>query len=78
VGVRARRVDKYYQDLLAPESNSGNNTEQNSVQSDNNGEGLTTDSVCAPEKWKGQIEKVITSQSYSALVSNSSILCVYN
>ncbi|XP_023904016.1 uncharacterized protein LOC112015812 isoform X1 [Quercus suber] len=57
VGVRARRVDNYYQDLLTQETNSGNNKEQNNVQSDNNGEGFTTDSVCVPEKWKGQIEK---------------------
>ncbi|XP_059456006.1 uncharacterized protein LOC132186181 isoform X2 [Corylus avellana] len=57
VGVRSRRVEKYYQDLLAPESISGNNTEQNSTQLDNSSEGLTTDSVCVPEKWKGQIEK---------------------
>ncbi|KAK4578969.1 hypothetical protein RGQ29_028865 [Quercus rubra] len=57
VGVRARRVDNYYQDLLTQETNSGNNKEQNNVQSDNNGEVFTTDSVCVPEKWKGQIEK---------------------
>ncbi|PQQ17418.1 TBC1 domain family member 8B [Prunus yedoensis var. nudiflora] len=37
VGVKARRVDNYYKDLLASETNA--------------------DSVCAPEKWKGQIEK---------------------
>lgn len=83
VGVRARRVDNYYQDLLTQETNSGNNKEQNNVPSDNNGEGFTTDSVCMPEKWKGQIEKVITSNSYSTLVFNSFIswiylLCVYN
>lgn len=57
VGVRSRRVENYYQDLLTSESNSGNKTEQNSTQLDNNNEELTTDSVCVPEKWKGQIEK---------------------
>lgn len=57
VGVQSRRVEKYYQNLLSPESNSGNKTEQNSTQLVNNSEGLTADSVCVPEKWKGQIEK---------------------
>ncbi|XWS75079.1 hypothetical protein CRYUN_Cryun01aG0054300 [Craigia yunnanensis] len=55
VGVRTRRVDNYYQDLLANETNSGNNTEQQSFQSDC--KGSTTESICGPEKWKGQIEK---------------------
>ncbi|XP_044508671.1 TBC1 domain family member 9B-like isoform X2 [Mangifera indica] len=57
VGVRARRVEKYYQDLLASETKSGNNTEENSSLSDSDSKSLTTDSVCMPEKWKGQIEK---------------------
>ncbi|OMO69455.1 hypothetical protein CCACVL1_19496 [Corchorus capsularis] len=55
VGVKTRRVDKYYQDLLANETNSGNNTEQQSLLSDS--KGPTTDSIGGPEKWKGQIEK---------------------
>ncbi|KAF9676749.1 hypothetical protein SADUNF_Sadunf08G0035300 [Salix dunnii] len=54
VGVRTRRVEKYYQDLLASETNSGNHVDQ---QSDSNTKGSTADSVCVPEKWKGQIEK---------------------
>lgn len=58
VGVRARRVDKYYQDLLSSERNFGNNMEQHSSQSDNDSKSSTKDSVCLPEKWKGQIEKV--------------------
>ncbi|KAG7998714.1 hypothetical protein I3843_01G270600 [Carya illinoinensis] len=57
VGVKSRRVKQYYQDLLAPESNSGNHTDHNSKQIDSNSEGLTTDSVFVSEKWKGQIEK---------------------
>ncbi|KAG6728489.1 hypothetical protein I3842_02G175500 [Carya illinoinensis] len=56
-GVKSRHVEKYYQDLLAPESYSGNSTEHNGKRLDNNSEGLTTDAVCIPEKWKGQIEK---------------------
>ncbi|GKV28567.1 hypothetical protein SLEP1_g37595 [Rubroshorea leprosula] len=55
VGVKARQMEKYYQDLLASESNCGNNIEQRSSQSDN--KGSSKESVCGPEKWKGQIEK---------------------
>ncbi|XP_022745809.1 ecotropic viral integration site 5 protein homolog [Durio zibethinus] len=55
VGVRTRRVENYYQDLLANEIKSGNNSEQQSFQS--NCKGSTTESICGPEKWKGQIEK---------------------
>ncbi|KAK8555057.1 hypothetical protein V6N13_103787 [Hibiscus sabdariffa] len=55
VGVRARRVENYYKDLLANETNSGNNTEKQSLQYDS--KGSTTEPVCGPEKWKGQIEK---------------------
>ncbi|XWS66099.1 hypothetical protein CRYUN_Cryun05aG0171400 [Craigia yunnanensis] len=55
VGVRTRRVENYYQYLLANEINSGNNTDQKSFQSDS--KGSTTESICGPEKWKGQIEK---------------------
>ncbi|MBA0602012.1 hypothetical protein Gorai_002209, partial [Gossypium raimondii] len=55
VGVRRRRVENYYQNLLANETNSGDNTNQKSYQSD--GKGSATRSACGPEKWKGQIEK---------------------
>ncbi|GMI87054.1 hypothetical protein like AT3G55020 [Hibiscus trionum] len=55
VGVRVRRVENYYKDLLANETNHGNNSEKQSLQSDN--KGSTTEPVCGPEKWKGQIEK---------------------
>ncbi|XP_024462176.1 uncharacterized protein LOC7457898 isoform X2 [Populus trichocarpa] len=54
VGARTRRVEKYYQDLLASETNSGNHVDQ---QSDSDTKGSTADTVCVPEKWKGQIEK---------------------
>ncbi|CAL8124846.1 unnamed protein product [Prunus armeniaca] len=57
VGVKARRVDNYYKDLLASETNAGNNVELNNLDSDRNSKLSATDSVCAPEKWKGQIEK---------------------
>lgn len=46
VGVRARRVDKYYHDLLAPDANlEGKKAELEELNHD--------------FKWKGQIEKVV-------------------
>ncbi|XAR56119.1 hypothetical protein NMG60_11036458 [Bertholletia excelsa] len=57
VGVRARRVDKYYQELLGEESNSGNSVEEQFLRSDNSFKGSNTDAGSIPEKWKGQIEK---------------------
>ncbi|KAK3034432.1 hypothetical protein RJ639_034669 [Escallonia herrerae] len=50
VGVRTRRVDKYYQHLLAQNANTGDTAEDQSLVSDNK-------SISLPEKWKGQIEK---------------------
>ena len=50
-------MEKYYHDLLASETKSGNHADQ---QSDSNTKGSTTDTVCVQEKWKGQIEKVMT------------------
>lgn len=57
VGARARRVEKYYQDLLGEEIYSSDCMEQHSFKSDNSVEGSNTDSMSVPEKWKGQIEK---------------------
>ncbi|XP_060186095.1 uncharacterized protein LOC132615509 isoform X3 [Lycium barbarum] len=59
VGVRARRVETYYQDLLALGTKSGNNTELKSVESEDYGSSANAsiDSACIPEKWRGQIEK---------------------
>ncbi|MCD9561280.1 hypothetical protein HAX54_020310 [Datura stramonium] len=59
VGVRARRVETYYQDLLALGTRSGNYTKLKSVESEDYGSSVnaSTDSVCIPEKWRGQIEK---------------------
>lgn len=58
VGVKARRVEKYYQDLLASENDFERKTDQQSMQSADNDEKPTADPLCVPEKWKGQIEKV--------------------
>ncbi|KAG4398188.1 hypothetical protein AAZX31_10G279500 [Glycine max] len=60
VGVKARRVEKYYQDLLSSESDSEVKTDQQSMEStDSNGK-TGADFGHMPEKWKGvkgQIEK---------------------
>ncbi|KAL2323849.1 hypothetical protein Fmac_022907 [Flemingia macrophylla] len=57
VGVKARRVEKYYQDLLSSESDYEIKTDQQNMQStDSNGK-TGEDFVRVPEKWKGQIEK---------------------
>ncbi|XP_038993103.1 EVI5-like protein isoform X2 [Hibiscus syriacus] len=55
VGVRTHRVENYYQDLLANETNTANNTDQKSFQSYS--KDSTTKSISGHEKWKGQIEK---------------------
>ncbi|PIN16725.1 Ypt/Rab GTPase activating protein [Handroanthus impetiginosus] len=53
VSVKARRVEKYYQNLLAPDTNvEGENTEPQE-----RSHGSNLESVGIPEKWKGQIEK---------------------
>ncbi|PIA38765.1 hypothetical protein AQUCO_02700163v1 [Aquilegia coerulea] len=53
VGVKARRVESYYHDLLAPEANVGDDKHHDKSLSDN-----TNDKASIkPEKWKGQIEK---------------------
>ncbi|TQE03779.1 hypothetical protein C1H46_010586 [Malus baccata] len=57
VGVKARRVDNYYQDLLASETNAGSDVEKHSSELDSNSKLSTTDPASVPEKWKGQIEK---------------------
>lgn len=57
MGAKARRGETYYQDLLARDA---------SVIKDNESDGplshniSSTGHACPPEKWKGQIEKVIT------------------
>ncbi|XP_048139811.1 ecotropic viral integration site 5 ortholog-like isoform X2 [Rhodamnia argentea] len=57
VGVKTRRVQNYYQDLLKPPSNAEITDEEQMVQSDKDSKASNADSVNIPEKWKGQIEK---------------------
>lgn len=60
VGVKARRVETYYQDLLALGTKPGNNAEDKSTVSKGNGSCVdpSIDTACLPENWRGQIEKV--------------------
>ncbi|CAN8287195.1 unnamed protein product [Cochlearia groenlandica] len=55
VGVKKRRVENYYQNLLAAD-NLGNDTDQEHMQHAVE-KGSSTDPLSAVEKWKGQIEK---------------------
>ncbi|CAN4106946.1 unnamed protein product [Withania somnifera] len=59
VGVKARRVETYYQDMLALGSKPGNNAEDKSTVSKGNGNCVdpSIDTACLPENWRGQIEK---------------------
>lgn len=73
MGVRTRRVEKYYQDLLAPDTNSGDIAEHQRSELDSNAlVSITEESACVPEKWKGQIEKVITYSKIKLLFNNFS------
>ncbi|KAH6801666.1 Ypt/Rab-GAP domain of gyp1p superfamily protein [Perilla frutescens var. frutescens] len=53
VGVRARRVENYYQKLLASDTN----IETKSGQLEDKNNESNVDNVVIPEKWRGQIEK---------------------
>lgn len=55
VGARTRRVERYYQNLLAPEGDASDSQVQD--KSGNGSKGPNGDRVGVPEKWKRQIEK---------------------
>ncbi|MED6220102.1 hypothetical protein PIB30_041650 [Stylosanthes scabra] len=57
VGAKARRVEKYYQHLLALENESESKVDQQSTHSAEDNGKTSTDCIRVPEKWKGQIEK---------------------
>ncbi|KAL5712542.1 hypothetical protein ACHQM5_014704 [Ranunculus cassubicifolius] len=57
VGVRTRRVERYYQDLLAREVNVSDAKQSDSSLSDDTSKKSSMQHGCAPEKWKGPIEK---------------------
>ncbi|XP_043724214.1 TBC1 domain family member 9-like isoform X2 [Telopea speciosissima] len=56
VSAKARRMDGYYQDLLAIESNAQSEKDNLSASNDTS-KGSNLGHRCANEKWKGQIEK---------------------
>ncbi|KAE9611618.1 hypothetical protein Lal_00011497 [Lupinus albus] len=58
VGIKARHVENYYQNLLASENDSERKMDQQSMQQSTDDNGKTTaDPVFVSEKWRGQIEK---------------------
>lgn len=58
VGVKARHVEMYYQDLLASNGDSEIKINHQSSQLDDSDGKTNADFIHVPEKWKGQIEKV--------------------
>ncbi|KAI3758014.1 hypothetical protein L6452_05560 [Arctium lappa] len=56
VGVKARHIENYYQNLLDPDTNN-DKTMEHQIQADEASKTSTAESLCMPEKWKGQIEK---------------------
>ena len=59
MGVKARRIENYYQKLLDPDTKNDNSMEQQ-IEAEEASKTSSVESLCIPEKWKGQIEKVIT------------------
>ncbi|XP_071910453.1 uncharacterized protein [Coffea arabica] len=60
VGVRTRRVERYYQDLLAPETDAGKDRDGDKSQSLEDRKGPNENSVHVPESLRKQIEKDLT------------------
>lgn len=59
VGVRARRLERYYLDLLDPESDTGGGQEHDGSSLAEENKRWSKESVHLPEKLRKQIEKVI-------------------
>lgn len=59
VGVRTRRVESYYQDLLATECDASDGKEHDQLSSGDNRKQDTMEKCNVPDKWKKQIEKVV-------------------
>jgi hypothetical protein len=64
VGVKERRVEKYYQDLLASNGDSKIKSNHQNTQLDDNDGKTNGEFIPVPEKWKGQIEKVLTCDTH--------------
>lgn len=61
VGVKARHIKNYYQNLLLPDNKNDSSVDHQVSEVDEESKKSIIDSVDVPEKWKGQIEKVFTS-----------------
>ncbi|CAJ2631128.1 unnamed protein product [Trifolium pratense] len=57
VGVKERRIEKYYQDLLASNGDCKIKTNHQNTQLDDSDGKTNGEFIHVPEKWKGQIEK---------------------
>ncbi|KAL7614466.1 uncharacterized protein LOC111888306 [Lactuca sativa] len=57
VGVKARHIKNYYQNLLLSDTKNDNNVDQQIQEVDEASKDSKNDSMNAPEKWKLQIEK---------------------
>lgn len=69
VGVRTRRVERYYQDLLDPEGDVCSSQENNKTISRCGSKG-NGDKVDVPEKCRKQIEKVISEWALDFIVQS--------
>ncbi|RRT85404.1 hypothetical protein B296_00010047 [Ensete ventricosum] len=74
VGVRARRVKGYYDNLLSPEAGSGNGKEHESSNTDDTNKMSKAPESCSPEKWKGQIEKVVICRRFNSKCSLCNVI----
>ncbi|KAI5639458.1 hypothetical protein M9H77_00599 [Catharanthus roseus] len=57
VGVKTRRIERYYQDLLGSENDAGDNQKHDESVSFKDSERQNKSRVNSPEKWRKQIEK---------------------
>ncbi|KAI7751215.1 hypothetical protein M8C21_021284 [Ambrosia artemisiifolia] len=57
VGVKARHIKNYYQNLLLPDNKKDNSDDHQKAEVDEANNKSTVDSIDVPEKWKLQIEK---------------------
>ncbi|GJS85458.1 Rab-GTPase-TBC domain-containing protein [Tanacetum coccineum] len=57
VGVKARHIENYYQNLLDLDTKNDNSVDDPTLQADSANQTSIAESVCIPEKWKAQIEK---------------------
>lgn len=70
-------MERYYQDLLAQDTKAVEFNEHDRSLSNGTDKESSKDSECAPEKWKGQIEKVVRCMDFESRSSMLSICGCY-